>query len=222
MDDLPYWPMTNLRLTTPRLELRFPSNLDLAALATVAVGGIHDPAVQPFTAEWTDAPPAQVALSTMQYQWGTWANWKPNDWGLSFVTVHSGQIIGTQEIGAKDFAVLREVHSGSYLGRAFQGRGFGAEMRAAVLHLAFAGLGAQHATSGAFEDNQASLGVSRKLGYREDGIQRCVVRGKASVLRRLRLTREDWEAHRTAPVEIHGLEPCLPLLGAGPNHATLR
>ncbi len=42
-------------------------------------------------------------------------------------------------------------------------------MRAAVLHLAFAGLGAQHAVSGAHDHNTASLTVSRKLGYRDDG-----------------------------------------------------
>ncbi len=39
-------------------------------------------------------------------------------------------------------------------------------MRAAVLHLAFAGLEAEYADSDAFTDNAASLGVSRKLGYR--------------------------------------------------------
>ena len=41
-------------------------------------------------------------------------------------------------------------------------------MRAAVLHLAFDGLGARRAVSDAFEDNPGWLGVSRKLGYRDD------------------------------------------------------
>jgi RimJ/RimL family protein N-acetyltransferase len=43
---------------------------------------------------------------------------------------------------------------------------------------AFEGLGAQWAVSAAFEDNAASLGVSRKLGYRDDGTERDVVRGR--------------------------------------------
>ncbi len=86
-------------------------------------------------------------------------------------------------------------------------------MRAAVLHLAFEGLGAQHAVSGAFENNAASLGVSRKLGYRDDGIERHIVRGDPAVARRLRLTRADWQAARSIPVEIHGLPPCLPFFG---------
>jgi RimJ/RimL family protein N-acetyltransferase len=82
-----------------------------------------------------------------------------------------------------------------------------------VLHLAFEGLGAQHATSDAFEDNAASLGVSRKLGYRDDGIEWHAVRGHPATVRRLRLTRDDWPAARSVPVEIHGLEPCLPFFG---------
>jgi RimJ/RimL family protein N-acetyltransferase len=65
-----------------------------------------------------------------------------------------------QGLGGRDFAVLREVHTGSWLGRRYQGHGIGTQMRAAVLHLAFEGLGAQHAAFGAFEHNAASLGVS--------------------------------------------------------------
>jgi hypothetical protein len=50
-------------------------------------------------------------------------------------------------------------------------------MRAAVLHLAFAGLGAAEAVSGAFDDNAPSLGVSEKLGYESDGIERLAASG---------------------------------------------
>src|SRR3954447_1672438 len=80
-------------------------------------------------------------------------------------------------------------------------------MRAAVLHLAFAGLGAEAATSEAFADNHASYGVSKKLGYRDDGIARHLVADKPVVGRRLRLDRADWAP--TVPVEVGGLEPCL-------------
>ncbi|HSA53449.1 MAG TPA: GNAT family protein [Yinghuangia sp.] len=86
-------------------------------------------------------------------------------------------------------------------------------MRAAVLHLAFAGLGAQHAVSAAYDDNAASLGVSRKLGYRDDGIERHAVRGKPAVLRRLRLTAEQWQRHQLVPVKWAGLPGCLPWFG---------
>src|SRR5260221_13370270 len=69
--------------------------------------------------------------------------------------------------------------TGAWLGRRYQGRGIGTQMRAAVLHLAFGGLGAQQAVSAAFEDNPASLRVSRKLGFRDDGIEWHLVRGVA-------------------------------------------
>lgn len=68
----------------------------------------------------------------------------------------------------------------------------------------------------AFVDNAASLAVSRRLGYADDGIERQVVRGRPQSLRRLRLDRASWQAHRTIAVTISGLEPCLPFFGAAP------
>lgn len=212
MDAVSVWPLTGLRLVTQSLELHFPSSEDLLSLAAIAAGGIHDPAVQPFTAAWTDQNPAQIALGNLQFHWARWASWTPEDWSLGFVAKLDGNVIGTQSISAKHFAVLREVRSGSYLGRVFQGRGLGTQMRAAVLHLAFAGLGAHYAVSSAYTDNAASLGVSRRLGYQNDGIERHVVRGRPAVAQRLRLSRDDWERHRNVSVEIHGLEACLPLM----------
>ncbi len=90
---------------------------------------------------------------------------------LELAVIRDGVVVGIQGIGGRDFAVLREVHTGSWLGRRYQRQGIGTQMRAAVLHLAFEGLGAKPAVSAAFEDNPASLGVSRKLGYRDDGIE---------------------------------------------------
>lgn len=124
-----------------------------------------------------------------------------------------GVLVGIQGIGGRQFAVLREVSTGSWFGRSYQGQGIGTQMRAAVLHLAFEGLGAQRAVSAAFADNTASLGVSRKLGYRDEGIERHMARGRPAVTRRLRLTCPDWQSAQSAPLEIHGLEPCLPYFG---------
>jgi RimJ/RimL family protein N-acetyltransferase len=78
-----------------------------------------------------------------------------------------------------------------------------------VLELAFAGLGAEYANSGAFTDNAASLGVSRKLGYVFDGVSRQVIRGQPATQHRLRLDRASWQAHRTIDVEITSLAECL-------------
>jgi hypothetical protein len=67
--------------------------------------------------------------------------------------------------------------------------------------------------SAQFVVGPASLGVSRKLGYRDDGIEWHLVRGRPTLTRRLRLDRAGWQAARTVPVQIHGLPPCLPLFG---------
>jgi RimJ/RimL family protein N-acetyltransferase len=208
-----WWPLADLRLRTPRLELRLPSEDDLDALACLAATGVHDPAVQPFTVAWTDVSPAERARSTLQYHWSQRAAWKPEKWALDLVVVHADTVVGMQGISAHDFAVLREVSTGSWLGLAHHGRGIGTEMRAAVLHLAFAGLGAQYATSGAFTDNVSSQAVSRKLGYADDGIERHVRRGQPGTVHRLRLDRQTWQATHTVPVTIHALEPCLPMFG---------
>jgi RimJ/RimL family protein N-acetyltransferase len=126
-----------------------------------------------------------------------------------------GEPVGIQDIGATDFGVLREVHTGSWIGQRFQGRGIGTQMRAAVLHLAFEGLGAREATSAAHRDNAASNAISRKLGYVPDGMDRLVARGEAVVHDRYRLDREAWLAHRTVPVTMDGLtDACLADLGA--------
>jgi RimJ/RimL family protein N-acetyltransferase len=208
-----WWPLTLLRVRTPRLELRLPSEADLDALATLAAAGVHDEAVQPFNVPWTDAAPPDRARGTLQYHWSQWAAWKPADWSLNLVVVRDGTVVGMQGISAKDFAVVREVDSGSWLGRAFHGQGTGTEMRAAILHLAFAGLGAQYALSSAFSDNPASQAVSRKLGYEPDGISRHVRRGQAATQVRFRLSREIWAASRRVPVTIDGLAECLPMFG---------
>jgi RimJ/RimL family protein N-acetyltransferase len=82
-----------------------------------------------------------------------------------------------------------------------------------VLELAFAGLGAAAATSGAFEDNPASLRVSEKVGYLPDGEAFYDVRGERRREVCVRIERERWESRPRPAVEIDGLEPCLPLFG---------
>lgn len=208
-----HWPLTGLHLQTPRLELRLPSHTDLETLAGLAAAGVHDPEVQPFAFPWTDASPADRARSTMQYHWSQWAGWKAEKWALDLVVLRDGVVLGTQGMSAADFAVVREVGTGSWLGRAYQGQGVGTEMRAAVLHLAFAGLGALYATSGAFADNLASQGVSRKLCYTDDGIERHLRRGQPAATRRFRLDRQTWARTHAIPVTITGLEPCLAMFG---------
>jgi RimJ/RimL family protein N-acetyltransferase len=209
-----HWPLFGLTVRTLRLRLRLPSPPELDALADLAAEGVHDPAVMPFGVPWTDVPPAERARATVQYHWAGWSAWRPEAWQLNLVVVADGTVVGMQALEARDFAVVRQASTGSWIGRRHQGQGYGTEMRGAVLHLAFAELGARDATSKAFLDNPASLSVSRKLGYEPDGVFRQERRGRPATQQRLRLTREAWERHRPVPVTVEGLAPCLPLFGA--------
>lgn len=208
------WPLFDLRLTTPRLELRIPTLADLDDLADLAAGGVHEPEFMPFLMPWTDVPPEERARSTLQFQWRGWAEWTPENWRCDFVAVLDGEVVGTQGITARDFATVREINSGSWLGIHHQGKGIGTEMRTAILDLAFTGLGAAEAVSTAFDDNAASVGVSRKLGYTDDGISRISRRGERATELRFRLPRATWLATPHPPTKITALSPCLPLFGA--------
>ena len=112
--------------------------------------------------------------------------------------------------------MTQQVNTGSWLVRTAQGKGIGKQMRAAVLHLAFAELGAEVAVTSAFADNPASIGVTRSLGYEDNGWWVDTREGQAARHLRFVLTRERWE--RRDDIQVSGLDPCLPLLGVnGPS-----
>lgn len=207
------WPLFGLRIKTPRLTLSYPTDGDLEVLNTLIDDGIHDPAVMPFEIPWTDEPPDVRPRQSLQYWWGLRANWQPSRWVLSMVVREDQTIVGVQDLFGTEFAVTRQVGTGSWLGKAYQGRGIGKEMRAAILHLAFHGLGAERATSGAFDDNAASIAISRNLGYVENGDEIKAPRGEPVRAIRFLLRRDVWERRRRADIQIQGLEACLAMFG---------
>lgn len=210
------WPLFGLRVTTPRLELRYVDDDLGAQLADLAAQGIHDPAFMPFSIEWTDAPAEQLRPNTMQHYWRCRAELSPTDWDLSFAVVVGGEVVGATGLAAGHFPTLRTFETGSWLGRAHHGRGLGRELREATLHLGFAGFVAACATTTAFDDNAASLGVTRSLGYQPNGEQPKMRRGTAATLLRFKLSRDDWHARlRRDDITIDGLDACLPFLGLG-------
>ncbi|MFD7865672.1 GNAT family N-acetyltransferase [Streptomyces sp. NPDC059783] len=209
----PAWPLYGLRIRTPRLELRLPDDALLSDLASVAADGVHAPEVMPFTVPWTDGSPGARRRAVFQHVLGTIAGWQEADWTLSLAVLHEGRVVGRQDVMARGFGTVREVCTGSWLGLAHQGRGIGTEMRAAALHLAFAGLGADSAVSAAMTDNPRSLGVSRRLGYVPDGLETASLRGGRVTLQRLRLDRARWEEAREVEVSVEGLDECRELFG---------
>lgn len=213
---LPHWPLFDLVVRTPRLELRTPTDPEMAELADLAAVGIHDPAEMPFSQPWTDVEPPTLQRRTLQHWWRARADWRPDQWDYTGAVFVDGHPVGVQNAMARDFATLRTVKTGSWLGRQFQGQGLGKEMRAAMLQFVFDGLGAQVAYSGAFHDNTPSRRVSQSFGYEENGVTIELRRDRPDAMINLRLDRARWEPQRRADITIEGLEACLPFF-CGPS-----
>ena len=215
------WPASALRARAGDLELRWIDDELLLQLSELAGRGIHAPDAMPFEHPWTRGTADEVARSVLTYQWSLRGNVSPQAFVIEFAVLHEGVPVGVQGLTAKDWTVLRGVNSGSWLGREHQGRGIGTRMRALVLHLAFEGLGAAEATSGAFADNAPSNAVSRRLGYESDGAFMAAREGVAVSHNRYRMTRERWGSLRDthaallgAPVELAGVDALRTPLGA--------
>jgi len=207
------WPLFGIRIRSANLVLRLPVDDDLPGLLELARAGIHPPDEMPFGVAWTDATGTDFDRGFLQHHWKWRASWRPEEWWLNLMVEWEGRPVGAQTISGEDFAIHRVVDSGSWLGREFQGRGFGKEMRSAVLSFAFDGLGARAATSSAFLDNAASNAVSRSLGYAEDGRGALAPRGVSRETQRFRMTEESWRSRRRPPVEIEGLDACREMFG---------
>ena len=211
------WPLFDVRIISRKLVLRLPTDEDISDLIEVARRGIHDPEMMPFASPWTDQPSPKLEKSFYQWHWGGRAGWETDDWRFGLAVFLNDQPIGAQDVSAKSFAKLKTVSSGSWLGKEFQGRGLGKQMRAAMLHFAFEGLGAEAAESEAWETNAASIGVSTSLGYERNGFtRRPDPRGGPGYRTglRFRITRERWEQTPRPEVRIEGLGGCLDMFGA--------
>lgn len=153
-----------------------------------------------------------------EWQWlrGIWrgrGTVTPQQWRLYFVVLVGGEPVGMQDLIGRDFDRFATVSSFSWLVPSARRQGLGREMRSAVLHLAFAGLGAAEAGSDAFVDNEGSNRVSRALGYEPNGTDWDTRRGRPALLQRWRLTRQVWQRFRRDDVEMSGVEQCRPVLG---------
>ena len=208
------WPIFGLRIRSENLVLRLPRDEEIPALIDLARGGIHPPDEMPFGIAWSVLPSPEFERGSVQHHWLMRATWTPDDWTLNLMVESDGLPIGAQTLDGKGFPLFRTVGTGSWLSRDWQGRGLGKEMRQAVLAFAFDGLGARVAESEAFLDNVASSGVSRSIGYEDNGRGALAPQGLARETQRFRMTVDGWRARPRPPVEIEGLEACREMFGA--------
>jgi RimJ/RimL family protein N-acetyltransferase len=210
----PIWPLFDLSIRTPRLEVRYADDELCTELALLAARGVHDPEFMPFALPWSDVASPEMERNALQYQWRSRAETSPTHWNLNFATIVEGTVIGTTSLIGDNFPILRQFETASWLGREYQGKGFGKEMRIASLQLGFAGFFADFATTGAYADNGPSLGVTNSLGYREAGRRRVVRRSSPAEMIGFQMSRDHWRriVHRD-DIELFGLEPVRELLG---------
>ncbi|KIS28257.1 GCN5 family acetyltransferase [Arthrobacter sp. SPG23] len=207
-----YWPPFALVLTTPRLSLRPIRDEEIPAAVQAAASGVSEPGRSPFSTPWNEFSAEDLGPNMAQWYWRCRGNMSPQEWTLLLGIWHDGEFIGCQDIGAKDFATLRTVSTGSWLRKSAQGRGLGKEMRAAVVCYAFDHLKADVAESEAAAWNEKSLGVSRSLGYELNGVTRASWGGTMQEVQKVRVTpttfkRPDWT------LKVQGHEPTAKFLG---------
>ena len=210
MDRVPLmsdWPLFDLWLRYREVTLRPMREADLPYLCSVLPPDVgHDPRLAMFASQ--SFAENERRLFCMGY-WKALGTWDPAAWVLHFVVSYRGELVGVQTLEATDFPALRTVDSASWLVPAVRGRGLGVAMRTAVL--GFDRLEAAAAISSATVDNAASLGVSRRVGYLDNGVSRIVDTGGDVVdLCLLRLTADRWPG---AEVEIDGFDRCRPWFG---------
>ncbi|WP_226838808.1 GNAT family N-acetyltransferase [Brevibacterium aurantiacum] len=213
MDLEDVWPPFSLRIRCGHIELSPVRESDYSELADIAAGGVRRNNIPAFLVNWDSGTPEEIARSIAQYQWGTRANFRVDDWTMEFTVRVNGRAVGVQGVSATDFVRTRAVSTGSWLALHEQGKGYGTQMRRAAL-VAFADhFDAREFNSGYFEGNAASRRVSEKLGYTPNGVKTLAAQdGQARVEQQVILAVQEI-VRGTEPVEVAGAEVVRRFLG---------
>ena len=205
----PTWPLFDLIIRTPRLELRVPREDELVELVRQCDDTIYaNTGFLPFHVDWPGN-----SIESMKHYWRSRAEFSVDKWTVALVPFVDGEPVGNQGLSATYFPITRRCNTGSFLLAHAQGRGLGTEMRAAALHFAFEGLGAVEAESQAHVDNLASNGVSARLGYEVTHRMSAIFGDQQGDVYNLILRRETWEKNRRDDIKIIGLESCREMFG---------
>jgi hypothetical protein len=86
-------------------------------------------------------------------------------------------------------------------------------MRCAALHLIFAGLRGEQATTQAWHDNTASLAVTRSLPYVQTGSSRAERRGRPETMLQFAMNRHQWGGLDRDDIGLVGIEAVRTQLG---------
>ena len=206
-----HWPLLDLRITVDDLVLTPLVEDELAEVVRVMPADLE---LNPHATRFDVPDGVHRAVVVHQEYWRSYGNWTVDAWRFHLAARRDGELLGLQELEGNDYPTLRTVDTSSWLVPSARGTGLGKAMRRAVLSLAFDHLGALAAITSAWQDNHASLGVSRSLGYRPNGESFLARDGGVDTLVHLRMTRDDWVATGgSTGIKVDGVEACRPWFG---------
>ena len=205
----------NVRVATPRLELVGATDELLEALAPVVAAGkaTADPPPWDDPNSFYEPDPDTRVEKWMQGVWRARGTVRSDLWRLNFIVLVDDEPVGQQDLTGHDFDAFGTVESTSWVSSDVRRRGIGSEMRTAIVHLAFEGLGAAEAHSEGAVDNVGSNAVSERLGYERNGVAWATHQDKPVLGQRWRLTRPAWETNRRSNITMTGVAECRKVLG---------
>lgn len=89
-----HWPLFDLRITTPRLQLQLPTEELCDQLIDTILEGVHDPDRMPFSVPWTRASREDLPFNTLSHLWQQLAGFKRDDWSLPLAVLVDGRAVG--------------------------------------------------------------------------------------------------------------------------------
>ena len=190
------YPLLDVRVSTPTLELRGATDELLDQLADVVrAGKTHaDPAPYDDPISFYEPDPDLRVAKWLRAIWRGRGKVEADAWRLYLVVVVvvDGQPVGMQNLYGVSFSTFGTVTTFSWLSADHRGRGLG----------------------------HGSNAISRDLGYEPNGSDWATRQGEPALLNRWRLTRGNWEQRRRDNFRLHNIEACrtsLPLSGRDQN-----
>lgn len=201
------FPPFGVRLRCGDVTLAGTTPEHVPELIAAAKDGVYDLGSglpMPFVFDWPSLPDQD--LNMWQHVWSSWGKFTPDVWMLKLSVIVDGRAIGCQDvINNNSFLTTRVLETGSWIGLQYQGGGIGTRIRQMVAMLCFDYLGAEELVSGYIDGNVKSAGVSRKVGYVQNGVRRLPSGDSYRVERLVRLT-PDALVRPAEPLEVEGLE----------------
>jgi len=210
---LDYAPL-HVRVSTPRLELVAATDTLLEQLQVLVRDGkaMADPPPYDDPMSLYEPDPKARLHTWLRGIWRARCSATPDSWRLSFAVVVDECVVGMQDLLGLQFGTHKTVTSFSWLSSTVRRAGLGTEMRHAILHLVFDGMGALEASSDAFVDNLGSNRVSEarlptkrgRVGHQERSA------GPAPVVATDAL---GLASVRRTDIQLHGVDACKAALG---------